>query len=85
MPTIVSDLAFGGFFSGDFAEVFFFDLGLVGDGLGVTFAVAERFFKVKLACECLAGVAEAETGLFFAFIFSSLSLSLSLINHPRRL
>jgi hypothetical protein len=85
MPTTVNDLAIGGFSSDDFAELCFFDLGLAGDGLGVTFAVTSRFFKGKLACERLAGIPEAEGEFFFSFIFSSLSLSLSLslsINRP---
>ena len=75
MPTIVNGLAPRSSFSGNFVGVFFFDLGLAGDGLGGTFAVTRRFFRDELPCERLAGIPEAVVGFFFAFIFSSLSLS----------
>ena len=68
MPTIVNGLAIGDLFSGDFAKVFFFDLGLVGDGLGVTF-ITSRFLIGNFVWERLAGIPEAEGVFFFDFIF----------------
>ena len=69
MPTIVNDLAFGDIFSGDFAEVVSFDLGLAGDILGVTFRATGRFSTGNFVWERLAGTPEAEGGFFFVLIY----------------
>jgi hypothetical protein len=71
MPTIVNDLAIGGFFSGDVADVIFFALRLAGDDLGVIFADTSRFFTGNSPANVLARGAGADDGFF------SLSLSLS--------
>jgi hypothetical protein len=63
------DLDFGGPFSGDFEEVFVFDLGLAGDVLEPIFAVLVAFFTGEFACETLARAAEDEDLPFSSFIF----------------
>jgi hypothetical protein len=75
MPTITNDLDFRGSFSGDFEEVFAFDLGLPGDVLGLIFAVPGVL--LEFGREPLARGAEDEdrssSDRFFFIFFLSLS------------
>jgi len=70
------DLDFEGPFSGDFEEVFVFDLGLAGDVLEPIFTVPGTFFTGEFACEPLARAAEDEDRPFSSFIFFLLSFSI---------
>jgi hypothetical protein len=72
----MNDLDFGGPFSGDFEEVFVFNVGLAGGILELIFAAPGVFLKGEFGCEPLARAPEDEDLSFFFFIFFLFSFSI---------